>query len=1079
MTIAGVTTTNVSNTVPVSDQVLVNRNGSTGLQTTPDLAVQLAGSGALAEQIASAKALATSVDSNLTPAVADHESRIDALEATAATGLHMVQAVATRTTANVNLASGGLAAGTTHGGYTVAAGDRVLVPSQTAGAENGIYIVPASGAAPRASDADGPSELSGISVKCLFGSYAGRTYACTTQGAITVGTTVLSFALIDDDARLTSDLSQKANAVRQDIGAREPGVVGGALKQARARDNNPRWASFDSNGGTRVQWLVAWKMGCDDRIDAVRVYLSDEGRAPVPATIEAVLYKQPAALASGNTPADISQYQLVDSYSAPVEQHYTVGGGFQSVTLPIKSRPFALKDERYVYVVRLRDASNNLLPFGFGSARHRAADEEVFAQGAFATSGSLTAFSGVSASNRIYGEVLSLRPQVPAKSTRRGLIPVDGRVKLSAWGVDFTRVVFSVRPPTGVEQPGGIGFYISQAAGVVYLRLRVFLRPYADGSYGTNPFTLGSGANDKAVYCRDYTASDLYDTSSSFTSEDQFVVLPFDDEMPAIGRDTIALFEVTAYASDRVTAATFRVSQAAALPAGEVTLLRGCYSTAASPSTVQVTGSTTHHYVLLAQSTAETAGHQDVTPAVDRCQYLDPVEPYQSTITGVVLPRMAVWTGDHMEIIAAQTVALSALPAAEVVTDALSMRYNQDNPLSGRWWGSMTVTRVSDSAVLTAGTDYQVYPGRGTIRGLQNIADTPVSIGYSAYRGRIDIITWFPDAGYQVWPGAPRLADPDNWRPYIDQIASNGRQIVAEVLVTNNGLEVIDKTKVRPGSRVIVGRELEVEAIREWNRHRLAPERLALQRGQGLTQIAYGDSISGWTGGWEPEWQTVPGGPSRDTKGALTIQTPDDSLANIGLPAVIEGDGIEHWYGSYHRRLQATLQSRYGVTIDFRNLGIGGTTAGSGGTGIETDRYGGSNPTRLAGLLAAKGATGLTMAIIGFATNEDDSEQMVNNLTTIGRYCRDNGITPILVGQPALAYGSTRTMRRQQRNDSRIVRAARSIACAYVPLSLVTHENRAASGIFRTLQATAGGVNHPGAYEHAIYAEWIDYLCFR
>jgi len=72
-----------------------------------------------------------------------------------AEGLHVHASVVAATTANVDLATGGLL---TVDGVTLVAGDRVLVKSQTVPAENGIYIV-ASGAWTRAEDYDTAVEI--------------------------------------------------------------------------------------------------------------------------------------------------------------------------------------------------------------------------------------------------------------------------------------------------------------------------------------------------------------------------------------------------------------------------------------------------------------------------------------------------------------------------------------------------------------------------------------------------------------------------------------------------------------------------------------------------------------------------------------------------------------------------------------------------------------------------------------------------------------------------------------------------------------------------------------------------------
>lgn len=70
-------------------------------------------------------------------------------------GLHIHASVVAATTANVDLTTGGLL---TIDGVTLTAGDRVLVKSQTAPAENGIYVA-ASGAWTRAEDYDSAAEV--------------------------------------------------------------------------------------------------------------------------------------------------------------------------------------------------------------------------------------------------------------------------------------------------------------------------------------------------------------------------------------------------------------------------------------------------------------------------------------------------------------------------------------------------------------------------------------------------------------------------------------------------------------------------------------------------------------------------------------------------------------------------------------------------------------------------------------------------------------------------------------------------------------------------------------------------------
>ena len=110
----------------------------------------------------------------------------------AVNGTDWKQSVRAATTANITLS------GTqTIDGVALVAGDRVLVKDQTTPAQNGIYVV-AAGAWARATDADENAEVTaGLSVMVTEGtSNADSQWRLTTNDAITVGTTALTFAQI-------------------------------------------------------------------------------------------------------------------------------------------------------------------------------------------------------------------------------------------------------------------------------------------------------------------------------------------------------------------------------------------------------------------------------------------------------------------------------------------------------------------------------------------------------------------------------------------------------------------------------------------------------------------------------------------------------------------------------------------------------------------------------------------------------------------------------------------------------------------------------------------------------------------
>lgn len=114
----------------------------------------------------------------------------------ARTGLDVKASVKIATTVAITIATG-LEAGAVIDGYTLVAGDRVLVKNQSTASENGIYIASVSGAASRATDADNNAEVTpGMFTFVENGTLnADAGFVLITDGDITVGTTALTFSL--------------------------------------------------------------------------------------------------------------------------------------------------------------------------------------------------------------------------------------------------------------------------------------------------------------------------------------------------------------------------------------------------------------------------------------------------------------------------------------------------------------------------------------------------------------------------------------------------------------------------------------------------------------------------------------------------------------------------------------------------------------------------------------------------------------------------------------------------------------------------------------------------------------------
>lgn len=98
------------------------------------------------------------------------------------------------TTANITISTA-LNNGDTLDGVTLATGDRVLVKDQSTGSQNGIYVVGASPA--RSVDYGSQAEVLGSVVLVTNGTANADTiWMCTTNAAITVGSTALVFAQV-------------------------------------------------------------------------------------------------------------------------------------------------------------------------------------------------------------------------------------------------------------------------------------------------------------------------------------------------------------------------------------------------------------------------------------------------------------------------------------------------------------------------------------------------------------------------------------------------------------------------------------------------------------------------------------------------------------------------------------------------------------------------------------------------------------------------------------------------------------------------------------------------------------------
>lgn len=117
--------------------------------------------------------------------------------------------------------------GQTVDGVALATGDRILLKNQTAGAENGLYVVAASGAPARSSDANSNAEVTGgLAVLVQEGTVnADTAFTLTNNGAIVLDTTALVFAQFSSSGATSAHAGSHATAGTDPV---SPASIGAA-----------------------------------------------------------------------------------------------------------------------------------------------------------------------------------------------------------------------------------------------------------------------------------------------------------------------------------------------------------------------------------------------------------------------------------------------------------------------------------------------------------------------------------------------------------------------------------------------------------------------------------------------------------------------------------------------------------------------------------------------------------------------------------------------------------------------------------------------------------------------------------
>jgi hypothetical protein len=201
--------------------------------------------------------------------VEDAIDAVDAIADTAVAGVIYKEAVRVRATGNVVIASA-LENGDTLNGVTLATGDRVFLPYQDTASQNGVYVVPASGAASRATDMDSAAELAraGFAIKEGTAGAGERWTLPLAASAITLGTTALTFVQIGVEIDVAADVAALETQVgtTQNVGWANPIVATGT-------DTAVDYCIVINDAVDTDGYLTSISVGADDTAGSATVFV--------------------------------------------------------------------------------------------------------------------------------------------------------------------------------------------------------------------------------------------------------------------------------------------------------------------------------------------------------------------------------------------------------------------------------------------------------------------------------------------------------------------------------------------------------------------------------------------------------------------------------------------------------------------------------------------------------------------------------------------------------------------------------------------------------------------------------------
>ena len=397
----------------------------------------------------------------------------------------------------------------------------------------------------------------------------------------------------------------------------------------------------------------------------------------------------------------------------------------------------------------------------------------------------------------------------------------------------------------------------------------------------------------------------------------------------------------------------------------------------------------------------------------------------------------------------------STTVASSLVQSAAAAQWpsNPNAWLGEKRLSAVTVIDTATSTALTPGTHYNVDSYGGKLRGL-TATIYPVSVAITYTRERYDLIQIDPTTlAMSVKKGTERAFDVQEYRPTPDA----GKVALYYVLVAGTTLEFDPVHRyVDLGGEMLDGKDY--GALRQHNRRFLQKTLARLNRGQAITLVGHGDSITAVSNINSPA--TIPNGTTRDLLRFLQGGYGSDTLTNL-YPAQDwdDGGGAVHISIGWNRVLKKHFEEVYGSEVTYYNFGMSGTTSASG---AGSDRLG------------AITALSPHLTVVGFGMNDNAASVLYGNLMTIISTLKAAGSEVVLMPVPRTSntedgrytQDQTRYMNRQ------VYRAAIDGGAAYAPADWLTDDNSKGGMGLATTSLTGSDLrNHPGGYEMSIYGK--------